>query len=605
MAVQITGSQIKNSEIGTSKIQDSAVTTDKIVDSAVTTDKIASAAITSAKLATGVIDNPAKLADNVVTSAKIDLSGTFNFGSGTLQAANPSNSADVATKNYVDSAVSSDIYWKEPCRVATTANIDLSSAPASIDGVTLAATNRVLVKDQSTASQNGVYVFSSASSAMARATDADSASEINGAAVFIKEGTSNADQGFVQTGEVVNFGTDSISWVQFTGLGQIIAGSGLTKTGNQLDVYVGNGIQISSDAVTFRAGAALDFNSGAVDVQVDGTSLNINGDGNLQIKSDGITSSMIGANQVTGTEVASETIATGNLVDACITSGKLGASSVSTDKSASSAVTSDKISSNAVTGAKLHADVAGDGLSQNGDGNLQVNVDDATLEISTDNLQVANLGITASKLASNSVETAKIANANVTGVKLHADVAGDGLTQNGSGNLDVSVGDGLQISGGNLAAALGAGLEIQAGNIEIEVDDASIVVNETSNELEVANLGITAAKLASNSVETAKISSNAVTFAKVAWRMYQELSTISGGSTTTIDLARALNANAVNGVLVFKNGLAMINKTALSGTAANSDEFIVSADGGAGSVARLTFGAALADSDSILIWYLT
>ena len=96
-----------------------------------------------------------------------------------------------------------------------------------------------------------------------------------------------------------------------------------------------------------------------------------------------------------------------------------------------------------------------------------------------------------------------------------------------------------------------------------------------------------------------------VTFSKVGWRMYQQLSTISGGSTTTIDLARALDPNAVNGVMVYKNGLAMLNQTALSGFAANSDEFSVSADGGAGSVARLTFGAALADSDSILIWYLT
>ena len=152
---------------------------------------------------------------------------------------------------------------------------------------------------------------------------------------------------------------------------------------------------------------------------------------------------------------------------------------------------------------------------------------------------------------------------------------------------------------------MGAGLEIQGGAIDIEVDDSTIEVNVSNGEVQVKNLGITSGKLANASVQTAKIADDQVTFAKVGWRMYQQLSTISGGSTTTIDLARALDPNAVNGVLVFKNGLALLNQTALSGSPGNNDEFSVSADGGAGSVARLTFGSALADSDSILIWYLT
>ena len=605
MAVQITGSQIKNSEIGTSKLQDNAVTSAKILDSNITSAKIASSAITSAKIANGAIDAAAKLADNVVTSAKIDLTGTFNFAPGTLQAGNPSNASDVATKNYVDSAVSSDIYWKEPCRVATTANIDLSSAPAAIDGVTLANNDRVLVKDQSTSSQNGVYVFASASSAMTRATDADSAAEINGAAVFIKEGSTSADQGFNMNAEVVNFGTDAITWVQFTGLGQITAGNGLTKTANRLDVSVGNGIQISSDAVAFRAGAALDFAGGDVDVQVDDSSIEINGSGNLQVKANGITSAMIGTNQVTGSEIAALAVATANLADSSVTSAKLGASSVSAVKIASNAVTSDKIQSNAVTEAKIATSVAGDGLSGGNGSPLAVSVDDSGIEIASDTLQLKNLGVSTAKLADNSVTSAKILNANVTGPKLAATVAGNGLIQNGSGNLDISAGDGLEFSGVNIQVKLGAGLEIQGGAIDVEVDDSTLEVNVSNGEVQVKNLGITSGKLANASVQTAKIGDDQVTFSKVGWRMYQQLSTISGGSTTTIDLARALDPNAVNGVMVYKNGLAMLNQTALSGSAANSDEFSVSADGGAGSVARLTFGAALADSDSILIWYLT
>ena len=605
MAVQITGSQIKNSEIGTSKLQDNAVTTAKVLDSNITSAKIASSAITSAKIATGALNNAAFFANSVITAAKIDLTGTFNFGSGTLQAATPSNAADVATKNYVDSAVSSDIYWKEPCRVATTANIDLSSAPAAIDGVTLASDDRILVKDQTTQSQNGVYVFAGSGSAMTRSSDCDSAAEINGAAVFVKEGSTSADQGFTQTGEIVTLGSNNVVWVQFTGLGQITAGDGLSKSGNTLSVDVGDGMTTSGNQLVVSAGDALDFSAGDLDVQVDDSSIEVNGSNALQVKANGITSAMIGSNQVTGNEIAALAVATANLADSAVTSAKLGASSVSAVKIGSNAVTSDKIQSNAVTEAKLATSVAGNGLSGGNGSALAVNVDDSGIEIASDTLQLKNLGVSTAKLADNSVTSAKINNASVTGPKLAATVAGNGLIQNGSGNLDISAGDGLQFLGNDIKVNLGAGLEIQGGAIDVEVDDSTIEIDETSNELGVKDLGITSAKLAAASVQTAKIGDDQVTFAKVGWRMYQQLSTISGGSTTTIDLARALDPNAVNGVMVYKNGLAMLNQTALSGSAANSDEFSVSADGGAGSVARLTFGAALADSDSILIWYLT
>jgi len=237
---------------------------------------------------------------------------------------------------------------------------------------------------------------------------------------------------------------------------------------------------------------------------------------------------------------------------------------------------------------------------------LAVQVDDSGIEIATNTLQLKNLGVSTAKLQDNCVQTAKIQDANVTGVKLAAAVAGNGLSQNVSGNLDINAGDGLDFNGDNLEVQLGQGLGFAPdGVIEPEVDDATIEIDGVSNEIQVKDLGITSGKLADGSVQTAKIGDDQVTFAKVGWRMHQELSTISGSSTTTIDLARALDANAVNGVLVFKNGLAMLNQTALSGTAANSDEFSVSADGGAGSVGRLTFVAALADADSILIWYLT
>ena len=216
-----------------------------------------------------------------------------------------------------------------------------------------------------------------------------------------------------------------------------------------------------------------------------------------------------------------------------------------------------------------------------------------------------DLGIASAKLQDSSIVTAKIANDAVDKTKIHADVAGNGLAQNADGSLEITVGDGLEIFSDSLNFKNGAALDFNGGAVDVQVDDASLEVDAVGNHLQVKNLGVDTQHLAASCVETAKINDDAVTFAKVGWRMYQELSTISGSSTSTIDLARALDANAVNGVMVYKNGLALLNQTALSGSAANNDEFSVSADGGAGSVARITFGANLADSDNVLIWYLT
>ena len=79
---------------------------------------------------------------------------------------------------------------------------------------------------------------------------------------------------------------------------------------------------------------------------------------------------------------------------------------------------------------------------------------------------------------------------------------------------------------------------------------------------------------------------------------------VPNGTTTTIDLSVALASNMVNAVLVFKNGLNILNMTALGDTAADSDEFNVSATGGGSGVGRLTFGSALENGTSLLVWYI-
>jgi hypothetical protein len=114
--------------------------------------------------------------------------------------ADPTSAQDAATKNYVDNAVQG-LSWKKAVRAATTANVTLASALENgdtLDGVTLATGDRILVKDQSTASENGIYVVN-ASGAPTRATDADSSAELVNATVFVSEGTANADRVFTLT----------------------------------------------------------------------------------------------------------------------------------------------------------------------------------------------------------------------------------------------------------------------------------------------------------------------------------------------------------------------------------------------------------------------
>jgi hypothetical protein len=161
--------------------------------------------------------------------------------------ATPTADSDAATKVYVDSAVQG-LDPKASVRAATTANISLSGTQ-TIDGVSLAVNDRVLVKNQSTAAQNGIYLVSAG--AWTRATDADAWNELISAFVFVEEGTANADNGFVSTANAGGtIGVTDVTFVQFSGAGQITAGAGLTKTGNTLDVGgTTNRITVGTDSI--------------------------------------------------------------------------------------------------------------------------------------------------------------------------------------------------------------------------------------------------------------------------------------------------------------------------------------------------------------------
>lgn len=164
--------------------------------------------------------------------------------------ADPVSAQDAATKAYVD-ATKQGLDVKDSVRAATTANITLSGTQ-TVDGVSLVAGDRVLVKNQSTASENGVYVVVSGG-AWTRATDFDTAAKVtSGAFTFVESGTTNADSGWVLTTDgSITLGTTSLSFVQFSGAGQITAGAGLTKTGNTIDVVTASTgrIVVNADSI--------------------------------------------------------------------------------------------------------------------------------------------------------------------------------------------------------------------------------------------------------------------------------------------------------------------------------------------------------------------
>lgn len=115
----------------------------------------------------------------------------------------PTASGDGASKGYVDTAIAAAVNglaWKDTVRVASVANVAVASPGATIDGVTMATNDRVLLKDQTTASENGIYVWNGAAVPMTRATDFDaSGAEIEGAVVPVEEGTANAATRWVLT----------------------------------------------------------------------------------------------------------------------------------------------------------------------------------------------------------------------------------------------------------------------------------------------------------------------------------------------------------------------------------------------------------------------
>jgi hypothetical protein len=520
-----------------------------------------------------------QIKNNAIDNNKLDLSANYTF-TGTLAAATPSADSDVAIKSYVDGLVSG-LHWKEAVEAATTANITLSGTQ-TVDGVSLSAGDRILVKDQSDATENGIYVV--AASGWSRATDMDAGSEFPAAAVFVKAGTLNDNLGFTCTNDSApTLGTDNINFTQFNGAANITAGDGLAKSGNTLSVNVDDSsLEISSDALQVKdggitndhlagsiansklanstiSGVALGSNlsslsagngiamtsyngSAAVSdltIDLDGSTLSVGASG-IKISDGGVNTLQIADTAVSSGKLASNAVTTAKINDLAVTEGKLAAAAVATAKIADSAVTAQKLAGS-IPADKLNL---GDGVEDSG-GNLQISLDGSTLAVAATGLKVSDGGITSTQLATDAVTNAKIANNAV---------------------------------------------------------DTAEIVDDAVTSAKIADGAVVSAALGDGSVVSSKVADAAISAPKLNFFASYETLSAGDGTATTFDASAAADSTMLGGAIVFRNGLAM---GLVESSPSGQDQYTLSATGGSGSTLRVTFGAAPNNGDQITVMYFS
>lgn len=167
----------------------------------------------------------------------------------------PVNGTSAVTKAYVESIVDS-LKWKRHARVASVANVNISSAPASIDGVTLSVGDRVVLKDQTEGTQNGVYTFNGAGNSLSRSSDSDTGAELANYTIPVESGTVNKDTWWTVTNDSITIGTTVIVFSKTGGIGTYTNGTGLQLGGNVFSVDTTWLNSIIATAISGKANAS-------------------------------------------------------------------------------------------------------------------------------------------------------------------------------------------------------------------------------------------------------------------------------------------------------------------------------------------------------------
>ena len=240
-------------------------------------------------------------ADVLKKDGSVSLTGDLNLGTHKItNVVDPSSNQDAATKFYVDNLVSG-LDWKQACHVASIANVNIASAPASIDGHAFVNTERVLLKDQSTASENGIYVFNGTGNALTRATDADTWNEIVGSVVYIEQGSTNGGSKWNCTN--VSGGTLGVTAINFTLFSSASSLSGVGTT-NYNAYWTGANVLSAEQYVSIsRGGLGTDGSSFTGVVKSSSGSFSASSIDNADISvSAAIDATKIGSGSVSNTE---------------------------------------------------------------------------------------------------------------------------------------------------------------------------------------------------------------------------------------------------------------------------------------------------------------
>lgn len=376
-----------------------------------------------------------------------------------VNVADPTSATDAVNKQYAD-ALTRSLAWKHAVRVATTSAGTLATDfddGTSVDGITIATGDRILIKNQAAGEENGIYVVA-ASGAPTRADDADTANELKGATVTVLQGTVNGDKVFRLVTDNVTLGTTSLSWTEIGGGGTTYTADGdgieLSSTTFSLELDGGtlskssSGLRVASGI----AGAGIVFNSAALDVNTDGTTI----------------------------EVSSDAVR--------IAAGAAGAGLTGGGGSALAVGAGTGITVNA-NDVALSASVAGSGLTHTA-GVLDVNTGTASatgLEISSDTVRIATdaagSGLSGGGGSALSVNTgtssATLLEINSDAVRISADAAGAGLTGGAGSALAVGAGSGITVNANDVAV----------NSSVARVYAASIGDNSTTNIVVTHNLG--------------------------------------------------------------------------------------------------------------------
>lgn len=160
---------------------------------------------------------------------------------------------DGVNKQQMDAAIRG-LDWKPEVVAASTANVTLTAPGTTLDGVTLVANDRILLKDQTLPEKNGIYIWLASGTTLTRALDADSATELSGSTVTVQRGTVNADRVYrVTTDDPLTLETTAITWVQVgAGTSPYTAGNGMTLTGQDFNIIpaAGGGISVAADSIS-------------------------------------------------------------------------------------------------------------------------------------------------------------------------------------------------------------------------------------------------------------------------------------------------------------------------------------------------------------------